>query len=508
MRLGIRPRAMRACVVDVGSGLSGYARVMIGRVRIPALAVAVAAFIAADASDAQARLTVTAKPSVVKPGGTVRLTIRGTGATKCGLNVRRNGRVVVQRRVRHTSRLPIATDARAGVRTVSIRCGKVRASTKFTVRGTSAPQPIPTSPGTEVLTATSANAACAAAFGRGSNTSRAQVIPRRRVLLFCGQLARGEDGVVAYDVDHRTIAWQTGTKAYEDSATGEQHFFLISSATTPASGLQPGHTTYTVNAVDLVTGRASWRMELPIAGTARPDSMSVVEGLSGVPDHALSAVVSYGDGTTSYDAVTGALLWHVPRTFHSTASGSYVTAGVVEVHGLHDNAYGEHLTGFDARTGNQLWDLRFQAPCTDVSAGHLTGIVEWRIGRRCMTRHDVATGQLLSAQPYPPTWQEVYADPNGLVAWDGASLAFYRPDDLATPVWAVPAGATTPLAISSGHILVSAPSGALLLSRADGSVSTSVSSQFASGVSTPVRDGLVTRFEVNGDVSVLSMDAS
>ncbi len=359
------------------------------------------------------------------------------------------------------------------------------------------------------MTAAAADAACAAAFGRASGASDARVIPQRRVLLSCRRLL-GRDGVVAYDVDRQSVAWKIDTRAYVDSAAAEQHFFAISSSTTPPTGLQAGRTIYTVHAMDLITGRTRWRAEVPIASAVRDDSLRVVEGLSGIPEHPLSAVVSFGDGTTSYDQATGAQLWHVPRAFDSPASGSYITGGVVEISGYQDNSYGDHLTGFDARTGNLLWDLRFPSPCNEVEASYVTGTIEWRAGPRCMTRHDVLTGQLVSMQGYPPAWRNIYADPNGIVAMNGSSLAFYLPDDLANPVWSVSADpSTTPLAISSKHVLVAASSGGVLLSRADGSLVTRVSSEFLSDLRPPAKDGLLIRAEdLPSDFSALSMDPS
>ena len=139
----------------------------------------------------------------------------------------------------------------------------------------------------------------------------------------------------------------------------------------------------------------------------------------------------------------------------------------------------------------------------------VVGTVEWFFGKDggdgCTTRHDVVTGQLLSAKPWPVTWQEVLGTPDGLVAWDGTTLALFGNEDYATPLWARPSDRTEPLAISSAHVLVDAPSGALLLDRATGAITTQVASEFESGVSA-VREGLVVKRDVNGDVHVLSMD--
>ena len=50
--------------------------------------------------------------------------------------------------------------------------------------------------------------------------------------------------------------------------------------------------------------------------------------------------------------------------------------------------------------------------------------------------------------------------------------------DLTKPVWSVPAGETETLAISSGHMLVDAPAGKLVLRTSDGSVTAHEPSDF------------------------------
>jgi hypothetical protein len=479
----------------------------IGRLQAMLLIVVAAFLFGAAASEADAKLSLKARPSVVSPGGEVRLTVRGSSARRCSVTIRLAGRTVVRKRMGRTLRLPVAANARTGSRRVSVRCGRRTASASFRVR---TPRVRVTAPGTVVLTGDSAHSLCASTFGAGFRAYDAAIIPRRRVLLRCSQPYGTGKGSVAYDVDEGEVAWSVDTTSDVANDVGEAHFFRVSSSTTPASGLQGPRTTYTVAAVDLVTGATKWNAPINVSDGSS-SSFAADEGPSGIADHPVSAVIGIGDDTSAYDAATGAPLWHVARSFFSVASGWYSTAGVVEISGYEDNNYGKHLTGFDARTDTRLWDLRFSDQCSYPDDTFLTGTIEWRFGKDygkgCTTRHDVATGQLLAEHPWPADWEDVYGDPTGVLAFNGTTLALYPSDNYTTPIWSQPAERTRPLAISSQHVLVYAPSGTLLLRRSDGGITTTVPSEFGSSPS-PAREGLVLAKAINNDISVLSMDPS
>lgn len=81
-------------------------------------------------------LSVNATPSTVTAGETLRLGVTGQRSTTCVLSVRGaqdGSHITVRRRIGRRTRLTIPTRAAAGVRVVIVRCGRQRASTRFTI---------------------------------------------------------------------------------------------------------------------------------------------------------------------------------------------------------------------------------------------------------------------------------------------------------------------------------------------------------------------------------------
>jgi hypothetical protein len=112
----------------------------------------------------------------------------------------------------------------------------------------------------------------------------------------------------------------------------------------------------------------------------------------------------------------------------------------------------------------------------------LVGTVEWEFAHNCLQAHNVATGQVVMApQLYPSSWKAVYADPEGLAAYDGSHLSMFAPTDLGYAIWSVPADPTTPPAVSASHVLVHGPSGLPVLSAKTGAIIDHVSGEFFSG---------------------------
>jgi hypothetical protein len=317
--------------------------------------------------------------------------------------------------------------------------------------------------------------------------------------------------LIAFNLFTRTAAWQFSLPGDDTYMFGTSHLFLISHHTKPATGLQSASTRYTLTAVDLTTGAKSW----PVPYFAdEPNSgdngiVALTEGPSGIPGHPQSVVITYL-GTSAYDTQTGASLWHIPTEYDTQANGSYALAGVVEIYGYQDNYYDSHITGFGARTDKELWDLRLKVSCasgTDSEDDVFQGLVEWEFSDSCFQAHNVATGQLVADQAFPSSWQSVVATPTAVLEYDGSKLSFFKMPDLRHPIWSQPAGPTTPLAVSSGHVLVAAPSGLLVLSAADGSIISSVpTAVFPGDGSYSIVDGLVVQGSEDGATSVLELD--
>jgi hypothetical protein len=358
--------------------------------------------------------------------------------------------------------------------------------------------------------------------GDGSQTDTANavatgdgtLVPGGLLILPCAPSASvSSSEIIAFNLFTRKMAWTFSLSGYDSWTIGTEHLFLISHHTTPAQGLQSASTKYTLTAVSVSTGQESWSVPYHADSPNDADSgngiVELTEGPSGIAAHPQSVVVTYL-GTSAYDAETGASLWHVPTVYDTPASGSYALDGVVEIYGYQDNLSDSHITGFDARTGSQVWDLRLSQACDTSNRPEddfFVGSVEWEFGSTCVEAHDVATGRLVADETFPTSWQSSVATPQSVLAYDGSELSFFNVPDLHNPVWSQPAGSTTPLAISTGHSLVQAPSGLLVLSNTNGSITASVSSAtFTGNEDFTVVDGLVSQDAVDGSTSVLELD--
>lgn len=316
---------------------------------------------------------------------------------------------------------------------------------------------------------------------------------------------------IGFDLFKRAVTWQVNLAGYDVYQLGTGHLFLISHTTTPASGLQGPKTTYQLTAINLATGEKSWTVPFNADSASSGDNqiMGLDEGLSGVPGHPRAVVITYL-GTSAYDAQTGASLWHIATEHDTGANGSYATDKITEIYGYQDNAYDSHITGFDTQTGRQLWDLRLPVPCaggTVAGDDVYVGTVEWQFGSRCVEAHDLATGKVIIDQAYPDSWQNVTATPTQVLAFDGTRLSLFRISDFQHPIWSEPADSATPMAISSGHALVLAPSGELVLSTANGSITARLPSALnLGGRDLLAVDGLVAGGAGFDGTSVVELD--
>jgi putative pyrroloquinoline-quinone binding quinoprotein len=345
-------------------------------------------------------------------------------------------------------------------------------------------------------------------------TGNGTLVPGGLLILPCAPSASvSSSEIIAFNLFTRKMAWTFSLSGYDSWTIGTEHLFLISHHTTPAQGLQSASTKYTLTAVSVSTGQESWSVPYHADSPNDADSgngiVELTEGPSGIAAHPQSVVVTYL-GTSAYDAETGASVWHVPTVYDTPASGSYALDGVVEIYGYQDNLSDSHITGFDAKTGSQVWDLRLSQACDTSNRPEddfFVGSVEWEFGSTCVEAHNVATGQLVADETFPTSWQSSVATPQSVLAYDGSELSFFNVPDLHNPVWSQPAGSTTPLAISTGHSLVQAPSGLLVLSNTNGSITASVSSAtFTGNEDFTVVDGLVSQDAVDGSTSVLELD--
>jgi murein DD-endopeptidase MepM/ murein hydrolase activator NlpD len=101
-----------------------------------AAALLTAALATQEAAAKKRKLTVRITPATVTAPGTVKVAIRGTTRTKCAITVRadrKGAKVSVRRRVKRTSSLAVLATSAPGRRIVSARCGKAKASKRFTV---------------------------------------------------------------------------------------------------------------------------------------------------------------------------------------------------------------------------------------------------------------------------------------------------------------------------------------------------------------------------------------
>lgn len=350
-----------------------------------------------------------------------------------------------------------------------------------------------------------ADTASATVVGTGT------LVPGGLLVLTCAPSASATTStLVAFDLFKRAVAWQLSLAGYDSYMFGTNHLFLISHDTTPPTGLKSSSTTYTLTAVSLRTGATSWTAPYFADSPNSGDNgiSSLTEGPSGIPGHPQDVVVTYL-GTSAYDAQTGANLWNISDEYDTEANGSYTLDGIVEIYGYQDNYYDSHITGFDARTNKKVWDLRLQAPCvadTGPEDDIFDGLVEWEFRSSCFQAHNVATGQLVADHTYPSSWQSVAATPTAILEYSHSKLSYFTMSDLNHPVWSESAGSTMPLAMSSGHVLVQAPSGMLVLSAANGSITSTVSSAFSGSGSYSVVDGLVVQGSEDSETSVLELD--
>ena len=368
------------------------------------------------------------------------------------------------------------------------------------------PPMLPAASGSGPGDSTAADTGNAIAAGTGT------LVPGGLLLLPCApDQASAASAIIAFNLFTRAVAWQFPLGGYDSYQVGSQHLFLISHTTAPPTGLKSASTTYTLTAVNLRNGSTSWSVPYFADNPGADDNgiSALTEGPSGFPGHPQSVVITYL-GTSAYDAGTGMNLWHIPTEYLSPASGSYALDGIVEVYGYQDNYYDSHITGFTARTDKKVWDLRLRSACaggTGPEDDVFAGLVEWEFSDSCLFAHNVATGQLVAENIYPSSWQSVAATPDALLEYNGSRLSYFTMTDLAHPVWSQPAGPTTPLAMSAGHVLVNAPSGLLVLSTANGSITSSVPATLFSGDgSYTVVDGLVAQGSEAGDTSVLELD--
>ena len=359
------------------------------------------------------------------------------------------------------------------------------------------------------------------AVGAPNRFSGEALLPGGRVLIACSRsITRAASTLIAFDPFKRTVIWKRSLRRIDTFAHTARHVFFLAHSNTPPSGLTAGSTSYTLTAIDAATGKTSWTSPFtpqPGSPPTAESELPVSEGPSGIAGHPEAVVVSYEEDE-AYDARTGAFLWRRSGNEGVGLNASYVTAGVAETHVVEgsDQEYGKEIRAFNASSGTPLWRLNLPVICfaDRINAAVLVGTVEWEFAHNCLQAHDVASGQVTVApQIYPPSWKAVFADPTGVVAFDGTRLSMFAPTDLAHPIWSIPAGPTTPLAVSPGHVLVKGPSGLLVLSAKTGAITARVSGDFSGepeaeseAIHGHAVDGLVEQTVLESKTRVLDLD--
>jgi hypothetical protein len=359
------------------------------------------------------------------------------------------------------------------------------------------------------------------AFAAPNHFGGEALLPDRRLLVACSRsITRPATALVAFDLINRKVVWKRSLRGIDTFAHTARHAFLFSHSNVSPSGLIAGTTSYTLTAVDVGTGKTSWSAPFtPEAGTppTGESDVPISEGPSGVPGHPQAVVVSF-ESDEAYDARTGAILWQRSSSEGVGLNASYVTAGIAEAHVLEglEQEYGKEIRAFTAATATPLWQVNLPVVCfADRGGSVLVGTVEWEFAHNCLQAHDVATGQMVvPPQLYPPSWTAVFADPAGVVAYDGSRLSMFAATDLAHSIWSVPAGPTTPLAVSTGHVLVNGPSGLLVLNSKTGAITGRVAGELSAAPEHeseaihghPV-GGLVEQTVLESKTRVLDLDA-
>lgn len=299
---------------------------------------------------------------------------------------------------------------------------------------------------------------------------------------------------VGYNLFAQKIIWTQDVDGYVKYAVGPNHLYAISAKHTTPSGLQPGSTSYSITSTDLTTGKSDWTVPYD-SFTATDATLSVsAEGPSGTGANPNSVVLTWG-GTTAYDETSGQLLWRTRNAYDTQASGGYVDYGIVVRY-----CNGTCIQGRTAKTGGTLWKLPRTTTKTCVyptDGSYLVGPIQWQFSDKCYMAYNIQTGGIVASGTIPPTWSThgSFLVGNGeLLAFNGSQLALYRATDTSTPLWSEAAGATTrPIAISTGHLLVDAQAGIVLLNSDNGSiVRTFAKTQLLNGIKQKnVADGLV-----------------
>ena len=236
---------------------------------------------------------------------------------------------------------------------------------------TAAPGPLsPSDVGQTVLTKDGADAVCQSNVASGGSQASEQsinLLPGGQALIGCTADATDDTGatqtqttVVRYDFFSRTAQWSHALTIGSSYAIGTQHLVELDQVNHPAVGLKDAFTTYSISAIDIGTGQTVWSAPIDTwiktADLTNSEQLGVSEDTSAVSAGRRQIVVSLHD-SSSFDAATGKLLWHVPTVYGSQASGWYQDAGVVVVDGgmepggFTDGEYGSHWTGINARTG-------------------------------------------------------------------------------------------------------------------------------------------------------------
>ncbi len=312
-------------------------------------------------------------------------------------------------------------------------------------------------------------------------------------------------------VDLRTggLLWRRPIQPDENVQVGTDHIFVVSTQNVPASALATAYPERVITALNAKDGTSAWTgpFEDWIPQQKRntdTSTLEVDEGPSGDASHPNYAVAAL-DGTTVFDADSGAVIAQNPQRYDTQASGSYAGYGTILIYGLQDNDYTDHRTGLDARNGAQIWDLhlpessRFDQVRQDVidDAGNM-----WEFGGQGFYAYSLRTGQAAAQGTYPAGWDHVAGSPAGVAGWNSTTqqLSFVTPQNPGTPVWTISAEDTSPELVTPDLVVVEGPRGLVMLDTKSGHTVNELT-----GVNLPSNPTEVAGFVVAADGSVIQV---
>jgi len=269
---------------------------------------------------------------------------------------------------------------------------------------------------------------------------------------------------VAFDLFGRRILWKDSLSNPDDQfVVGTKFVYKLVSATKPASGLQSAVTTWSIAALDPVSGRQSWSSDFPAQNPDR-SNRNPIRLLSEDPDSDL--VIFDDEGlVTAYSFTSGKYEWSAD-VCTQTQFCKHPRPGKGRTVLSNDRVENEYnWEAFDVRTGTQLWTHSTLECESDSSVQGEFALIS-RAGE-CLVVVNIADGKVVANKRFN---RDLFAfSSTGVLTYDGTNLKYFEHSNPETPKWSEPAGRTIPLVVSDTLALVNGPTGGTLVRIADGS---------------------------------------